>query len=172
MFRPMDYYHMSFDQFWEHCKRYRNNYAELADIEYSINMATYRTSPAALFKQSLIADIPGYNCYATLESSFKAYLTRIEGDFTKTQTYIQGKASYDSHSRNLNDDWEEEWEDIQTYSTPEKQEKMRIMISRQSEEFCYQLAKSGVIFLAASKSAFTPKQYRALRYLYDNGKLL
>ena len=174
----LTYYHMSFDNLWEYARRNKDNYEVLSDLDYFINMCSYSTSPFGLFNS---APIDKYNqtvsyvnriSYNDLELVFKAWCTNIEGSFSKMQTYIQAKVSYDDHSSNLNQDWDDEWDKIQAHNTSDWFQTLRNVLRFQSRNFYEQLAKFGIVFLAASKTSFTSKQYRYLKTLYSTGNLL
>ena len=174
----MTYYHMGFDALWEYTRRNRNNYEVLSDMDYDINMCSLPTSPFGLFNME---PLDNYNStksyvdrisYHDLEIVFKAWCTSIEGDYSKAQKYIQAKPSYDDHSSNLEKAWDDEWDAMQAHKSAAWVNFLRQMLRYQSQSFYQQLAKYGVVFLAPSKTAFTAKQYRYLRNLYDNGTLL
>ena len=169
--RPQAYYNMSFLEFWNYCKQNRNDYEELSDIMYSVSMNSYDTSPWHIYQEEGIPGI-GYYSWIAFEHAFKAYLTCIEGDFSRSQTYIQCKAGVDSGRRNLDAEWEKEWATINKANTASERAKMKTALAYQDPIFAMQLAKYGVIFLAACKSSFTQKQFDVLYYLYSNGEFL
>ena len=168
MFSSSDIYYMAFDQLWGYCQRNSRNYEELSNIISLLN-GYGKFECFALFNSSYL---PSRVSFADIIFAFKAYLTCIEGDFSKNQTYIQGKVSFDDRTYNLTSHWEEEYEDIRVHNTTQWRDILKQVVKAQSSNFCQQLAKFGLVFLTPSQSSFTSRQYKALKYLYDYSDIL
>ncbi len=168
MHQSSEIYHMSFDQLWNHCKVYRRNYEELSEIiSYLNGLGNYE-----IYKLFNEGSQPQKVSFMDILWSFQAYLTCIEGDFSKAQIYKEGKVRYHARMFDLNEHYEEQFQDIKDHNTIAWRNMMKQVVKAQSTHFCQQLAKYGLVFLAPSQTSFTNRQYNALKYLYDYNDIL